>query len=142
MSRKKHKKRDARQNRIQVTDDAGWTHIMKGSRCQRHQRHISFPEDGMPMEALKDLTVDKILVKFYKYCKKWKESECFQAFQLNLEDDVLASEKVNLTRCVCLGLGSLTSERASAASMYQLAFLSATLKMLGLSSILPSNTDQ
>ena len=140
MSRKKQKKQDAQQKRIQVTDDAGWTHVMKGSRGQRQRRHISFPENGKPMEALTDLTVDKISDKFHRYCKKWKGSECFQNFQLILENNVLASEKVNLTRCVCLGLGSLTSEKASAASMYQFAFLSTTLEILGLSGVLISNT--
>lgn len=139
MSRKKHKKQNEQQKRLQVTDTSGWTHIIRGSRIQNHQRHISVHETGKPIEAPRHLTIDKVGKKFDRYCQNWKESESFKNFQLILEGDVLASEKVSITRCVCLGLGSLTSEDGREAPMYELAFLFTTLDMLGPSGILLSN---
>ncbi len=133
MSRKKHKKQSEQQKRLRVTDASGWTHIIKGSRGQNHQRYTNLHEDGKSTEAPRDLTVDKVLERFQKYCQNWKESVSFKDFQLILEEDVLASEKCKITRCVCLGLGSFTSEDGREASMYELAFLSTTLEILGSS---------
>ncbi len=135
MSRKKHKKRNEQQKRLQVTDASGWTRIIRGSRGQNHQSHISLHANEKLTEAPKDLTMDKVLEKFNKYCQKWKESTCFNDFQLILENDILASEQVNVTQCVCLGLGSLTSEDGRDASMYELAFLFTTLETLGPSDV-------
>ena len=136
MSRKKHKKQSEQQKRFQVTDSSGWTHIIKGSRSQNHQRRISLRGNEEPTEAPRNLTRDKVLEKFQRFCQHWKESESLQDFRLILENGVLASEKVEVTRCVCLGLGSLTSEDGREAPMYELAFLHTTLELLGPSCIL------
>lgn len=131
MSRKKHKKHSEQQKRFRVTDASGWTHIIKGSRGQNHLRYTNLHVDGKPSEPPKDLTVDKVLEKFQKYSQNWKDSVSFEDFQLILEEDVLASEKCKITQCVCLGLGSFTSEDGREASMHELAFLSTTLETLG-----------
>lgn len=136
MTRKKHKKQYEQQKRLQVTDASGWTHIIKGARCQNHQRYTSLLENDKSTEASKDLTFEKVLGKFHQYCQNWKESDSFKEFCAILDEDVLPSEKLKNTRCVCLGLGSLTSEDGRAASMYELAFLSTTLEILGSSDTL------
>ena len=131
MTRRKQKKPKEQQKRLQKIDASGWTHIIKGSRGQNHQRHISLLENGKPTEAPENVTIDKVSEKFHRYCQMWKDSHSSKELQLILADNVLTSEKVNLTRCVCLGLGSLTSEDGREASMYELAFLHSTLEILG-----------
>ena len=139
MARKKPKKQNEQQKRLRVTDEAGWTHIIKGSRAQRHQRHVSLNESLEPTEPPDGLTVDKMKEKFEKFCRHWKESESFGIFKLMLEEGLLACEKVNLTRCVCLGLGSLGGRDAS---MYELVFLYTALEILGLSGVICGRNDQ
>ena len=139
MTRRKPKEQNEKQKRLQVTDEAGWTHIIKGSRAQRHQRNVSLNEYLKPLEPPEDLTVDKMKDKFQKFCQHWKESESFKNFKLVLEEGILASEKVELTRCVCLGLGSLGGRDAS---MYELVFLYTTLETLGLLGIPSSESGQ
>ena len=129
MARKKHKKQNEQQKRLQVTDEAGWTHIIKGSRAQKHQRHVGSNESLKPSEPPEGFTVDKMKAKFHTCCQHWMESESFKNFKLILEEGILTSEKVDITRCVCLGLGSLSGREAS---MYELVFLYTTLEILGL----------
>ena len=130
MSPKKHKHPNPQPKRIQVTDTSGWTHIIKGSSSQRNQLHIQ------PMALLKPKEIDPTLTmerldQLLRACTRlWEESECCGKIRTMLKQKLMESENINITSCVCLGLGSLAGIDGVKASWYELAALISILNIL------------
>lgn len=120
------------QKRLQVTDTAGWTHIVKGSQAQKNQKHLISTHQLRPTQVSKGLTVQKACEILERYRKAWGESKLHEQVKDTLERQVLLAGMVSITRCVCLGLGSMTGTSSEEPSWYQLAFLLSVLEILGL----------
>lgn len=128
MTRKK-KKPPPQQKRHQITDSSGWTHIIRGPTSS-----MSSPSSLMllPTEKLEtSYTVEQYALNFWsKYSPHWRESSCFESLTRFFEYGFIDSSRVAITKCVCLGLGSLTVGQRS--SSYQLAALISMLEILGM----------
>ena len=122
MTRKK--KRPSQSKRQKVTDSSGWTHIIKGPTNTPSPRRRMPPDQIQPSITLKEYT-DKFHAKNIPH---WKESSCFKKLTRILEEEILAAENVTISRCVCLGLGSLTA--GTLASSYELATFMSVLETL------------
>ena len=131
MSHGKSRPKHTQQKRFQVTDTTGWTHIIKGSRSQSNQQHL-LSTSLQPTEISEGLTLEKVLEKHETCTRRWRESDCLKEVERILHEEVLTSNKVIITRCVCLGLGSLTRAYGETAnSWYELATLISVLEILG-----------
>lgn len=124
MTRKK--KSSAQQKRQQVMDPSGWTHIVKGPKS--NMASISTP----PFQRLETaLTVEDYSNQFYNlYTTRWQSSPCLSELKCVFEQGILTAERIILTKCVCLGLGSLTMGTPD--SSYQLAALITMLELLSM----------
>lgn len=127
---RKNQKKDSQPKRIQVTDQSGWTHIIKGSRSQRNQLHIQPVDILKPQNPDPAMTLEKASQSLARYTREWQQSKSYTQTQTILEEGVLTAENVRITNCVCLGLGSLTGTDAFKASWYQLATLNSILETL------------
>lgn len=126
--------------RRQITDSAGWTHVIKGPPGTIHHptstpSHLEL--GGKPITET-GYTLETYLDRFRShYVPIWKGSSCFENLSRILERDMLPSSAaaqkndVVITRCVCLGLGSMTA--GSESSSYELAALMSMLEILGRS---------
>lgn len=123
--------------RIKVTDESGWTHIIRGSKAQRKQSYIqptmTPPHLLKPQEVAEKYmnSVEKACIRLKGFTSDWEESECREKMEEMMEKDVLNSDKVKIGNCVCLGLGSLTGVNGSKSSWYELVTLIWILKILG-----------
>lgn len=119
--------------RIQVKDTSGWTHIIRGSKAQRKQSYIKPMSHLKPREVDANMkTVEQASMRLKGYACDWEKSECREKLQKIMEEDVLMSDNVNISSCVCLGLGSLTGVNGSKSSWYELVTLIWILEILGM----------
>lgn len=119
--------------RIRVTDPSGWTHIIRGSKAQKKQSYIKPMAHLKPREVAANMTtVEKACMRLKGYAGDWEKSECREKMEEMMEEDVLMSDKVNISNCVCLGLGSLTGVNGSKSSWYELVTLIWILEILGM----------
>lgn len=132
MSSKKDKKSNPQPKRIHVTDPSGWTHIIKGSKSQRNQLQIKPMAHLKPKEIDPAQTVERLHKSLGRFTQEWEESECFGNVRTMLEQQVMKSENVNITSCVCLGLGSLAGIDGPKAAWHELAALISILDILGV----------
>ena len=58
--------------------------------------------------VFKGITFDTISAKHQEFKDAWKQSEWHQACYKAIEDTVFAQANLNITTCLCLGLGSFT----------------------------------
>ena len=126
MSRKKKPPQAKRQ---QVTDSSGWTHIIRGPKAEMTSISRLTTE-----RSETSLTVEAYTEKFWtKYNDQWQQSACLHTLEVMLfhfmDQGIGGSAKVSLTKCVCLGLGSLTVGLPS--SSFELAALRSILECLG-----------
>ena len=123
----------SQQQRRQVTDSFGWTHVTKGRKNQRNLQFL-LPTELKPTKVTKGLCIQKVDEKCKRYTRKWKESDCYTKLNHFLHQVVLASNGVIITNCVCLGLGSLTGTHSGVGenvdSWYQLVTLVSILETL------------
>lgn len=119
--------------RIKVTDPSGWTHIIRGSKAQKKQSYIKPMSHLKPQEVAANMTsVEKACMRLKGFASDWQKSECREKMEEMMEEDVLMSDKVNISNCVCLGLGSLTGVNGSKSSWYELVTLIWILEILGM----------
>ena len=86
-----------------------------------------------PQEVAANMTtVEKAYMRLKGYAGEWEKSECRAKMEEMMEEDVLMSDKVNISNCVCLGLGSLTGVNGSKSSWYELVTLIWILELLGM----------
>lgn len=115
----------------QVTDSSGWTHVVKGP-----PGTIDARTAGIRLEHEKSAetkyTLKTYLARFRKhYAPTWQESSCSQSLSRLLEQEILPAEHIEITQCICLGLGSMTA--GSESSSFELAALISMLELLGTS---------
>lgn len=119
---------------LQTTDTAGWTHIVKGSQAQKKQKY-RIPWHPTPNHPPKGLTIEIACVTLQKFRKTLEESTFSGKMKAILESQsFLATAELHpITRCVCLGLGTITgfATSYSRSPLYQLAFLIFVLDILG-----------
>lgn len=113
----------------QITDSSGWTHVIKGP-----PGIINAQTTGIHLEHVKSTrskyTLETYLDRVRKhYAPIWRGSNCFKSLSRIFEQDILRAENINITQCVCLGLGSMTA--GSESSSYELAVLISILEILG-----------
>lgn len=115
----------------QITDASGWTHVIKGPPGTRDLKITDLnPEYPTSKEAT--YTLETYLDRFRThYTPSWKQSDCFKNLSRIFEQDILPSENIQITQCVCLGLGSMTAF-GSENSSYELAALISMLEILGM----------
>ena len=121
----------AQQKRLQVTDTAGWTHIVRGSQAQKNQKNLTPVDKLQPTQVAKGLTIQNACDKLERYRKAWVESQHHEQVKRILERQVLVAGSVSIDRCVCIGLGSMTGTSSDESSWYQLAILISVLEVLG-----------
>ena len=132
-----------RQNRRHIEADDGWTHVVRGPAQKTHKWETLGPETadepcvgGKPTVIKNGLTLDKAQKLYAGIARKWKETACWQELERVLRQQVLKLESLHITTCICLGLGSLTSDSTHGrpeTCMYQLAALESMLDLLGSS---------
>ena len=125
------KKRSGQEKRLQITDDHGWTHVSKGSHKSNYQPQYSFGDEKLSPTAIPPgLTIRDVSTSFDRYLKLWTRSSCLKKLQDGFRDTILASN-IEITSCVCLGLGSLTGGKLPETSFFELAALVTILEFLG-----------
>ena len=132
-----------RQNRRHVEDGNGWTYVVRGPVQKSCNGEIVGPDNTgghslrePPIGTKNRLALDKAQKLYAGITRKWKETACWQELERTFQQQVLGLESLQITTCICLGLGSLTSEKLYArpqTSMYQLAALESMLELLGIS---------
>lgn len=127
------KKRQGPRRRMQITDDSGWTHISKGTIKQKHQLHsTTWPDRNeklLPTAIPQGLTLRSVSSSFDRYTKLWKDSPCLKNLKTIIQDNILASD-IEITNCVCLGLGSFAGGTFPETSFFELAALDTVLELL------------
>ena len=124
------KKRPGQKKRIQTTDDQGWTHVSKGTNRSKYQRRYSFSDEKLSPTAIpRGLTIQDVNISFNRCLKIWINSLCLKKLQDSIKDTILASD-IEITSCVCLGLGSLTGGKFPETGFFELAALVTILEFL------------
>lgn len=119
------------QKRIQLTDTDGWTHIVKGSQAQTRQKHLTPVDKLQPTAVSKGWTIPRGCDMLERYRKTIKDSQLLAQVNGILESQVFVAVAVSITRCVCLGLGSMTGQTGNEeSSWHQLAFLVSLVEIL------------
>lgn len=121
----------AQQKRLQVTDTAGWTHIVRGNQAQKNQKNFNPVDKLQPTQVAQGVTIQNAREKLDRYCKAWGESQHLEQVKDILERQVLVAGMVSINKCVCIGLGSMTGTSSDESSWYQLAILMSVLEILG-----------
>jgi hypothetical protein len=127
----KSSSRNSQQKRLQITDTAGWTHIVKGSQAQKKQKYLTPVDQPRPTQVPKGLTIQQACDTLERHRRTIGESKLHGQAKDILECQSFLAELGPITRCVCLGLGSMTGASSEDSSWCQLAFLLAVLKILG-----------
>lgn len=112
-----------------MTDISGWTHVVKG--IKGNKPHVN-PMELKPTEIPNGMTIPKLLDRFYQCQEAWTASDCWVKLKRIVENRILPAKGVQITRCVCLGLGSLSGVGRRETSLYQLAALLSVLDILGM----------
>ena len=119
----------AKMKKQDFTDDHGWTHVGRGGPA----REIIF-QDGKRQNTSPPpgVTLDKVSDRYHQKLEAWKGSGCFKNLSAIFENVIFRNENVEITRCVCLALGSFTDPLGSVEnSQWQLPALMAILEVLG-----------
>lgn len=125
------KKKPGQEKRLQITDDHGWTHVTKGVNRSRYQRQYSSSDEKLfPTTIPRGLTIRDVKASFNRYLKIWIDSSCSKKLQDGIKETILTSG-IEITSCVCLGLGSLTGGKFPETSFFELAALVTILEFLG-----------
>ena len=133
----------SRQNRRHIEGGDGWIHVVRGPVQKTNNWETLTPDNadepsmGGKPTAIKDgLTLDKAQKLYAGIARKWKETACWHELERVFRQQVLKLETLHITTCICLGLGSLTSDNTRGrpeTCMYQLAALNSMLGLLGAS---------
>ncbi|KAL8795455.1 MAG: hypothetical protein Q9195_002044 [Heterodermia aff. obscurata] len=125
------KKKPGQSKRLQITDDHGWTHISKATDRSKYQLQYSFSDEKLSPTAIpRGLTIRDVNTSFSRTLKIWKDSSCLKKLQDGIKNTILTAD-IEITTCVCLGLGSLTGGKLPETSLFELAALVTILESLG-----------
>lgn len=111
------------------TDANGWTHV----RSKRPQLLAKREERIGKAAQDKALNLEKVLNKYRGYVHHWEKSTCYSDTVAIFDNELLKLEDLQITSCLCTGLGSLTRwhDGSPAASFWQVAALETILGLLG-----------
>jgi len=126
MPQNTRKKKPSHKKRVQITDSAGWTHVVNGHKAAPSTEGIANQFSSLSM--VDDVPPAAIAERQQKNNKAWSESQCCKDLSRLLEDKVLSREDISIDSCVCLGLGSFTAGRDS--SSWELSALIWMLEFL------------
>ncbi|MCJ1358301.1 MAG: hypothetical protein MMC33_008300 [Icmadophila ericetorum] len=114
-----------------ITDTEGWTHV----KSKRPHAPPKREERRARAEREKDLDLERILARYQNYLRRWKDSTSYPTLVAFFEVTLLKLEDLQVTSCICTGLGSLTEsphlDAGPSASLWQLAILETMLELLG-----------
>lgn len=127
-SKSRKKGRCLQIKRLQVSDASGWTHIIRRTTPKANSQE-ELRQEFDSMTILDNISQKTVSESHSKYTRCWVDSECCANLSTIIEQDIIPLENIEIKRCVCLGLGSLTSSRDS--SKYELAALISILEILG-----------
>ena len=135
-SKKQHRKR------LELSDSSGWTHVVHGTK----PRSVDKLELDKSLQSLKldnNLTLNELVQVFHRITAQWLQSTCHIKLQSLIREEILPALQAEdpkppnegkkkasrITKCVCLGLGSLSAS-VSASPKYELAALMSILDIL------------
>ena len=125
------KKKPGQEKRLQITDDHGWTHVSRGTNKSRYQPQYSFGDEKLSSTLIpRGLAIQDVNTSFNRYLKLWVDSSCSKKLRDGIKDTILATD-MEITSCVCLGLGSFTGGKRPETSFFELAALVTILDFLG-----------
>ena len=113
--------------RIEITDSSGWTHVVNGRRNALKTNRLGSQPNAL--QILDKIPLEQLVADHARCVELWKESACWKKVVNMLQNNVLSTQQIRLTSCVCLGLGSLSTGKQS--SKHELAALVSMLRLLG-----------
>ena len=132
-----HKRHRTPQKRRQIVDDDGWTHVTNGPTQTDFDLRVVLPvmcqQEEYQSTAKKGLTLDKVKTFANQVAQKWEATKTCKDIEKILVETVLHLDSLKVDSCVCLALGSFTSDVFQGRpiiSMYQLAALESMLRVL------------
>ncbi|MCJ1248075.1 hypothetical protein MMC30_005290 [Trapelia coarctata] len=120
-----HKKGNAQDKQRTVAGADGWTHVVRGppSRTLTVDRYRT---------VIAGLTPEKLEEHSAEVAKKWKATAMYEHLERFFEQKILNEQNLRITSCVCIGLGSFSTEFGRPdRCLTQLAALESMLELLG-----------
>ncbi|KAI9717563.1 MAG: hypothetical protein M1812_004704 [Candelaria pacifica] len=127
------KKKPTQQKRARVSDEEGWTHIIKGSRSHAWKLPSTF-QRREPPSIPSGFSFEKLQQQYEDHRLDWEASQCRSRLEILLSSGVDAVERPKISNAVCLGLGSMLDPEHRKDSFLQLAAFKTMLSTLGLDS--------
>ena len=127
---KKAQRKDPSRKRLEITDASGWTHVVKGKKTNLNPDILSKGIQSLRISNdISTNTTHESLLRTFKYCQsQWLSSPCWSELESFLRASVLPRKDIQINKCICLGLGCLTTDRQ--APKYQLAALLSILETI------------
>ena len=111
-----------------IIDSSGWTHIVNGPSNAVSAQDINSHNTSLQTFDITPLQIEQVLESHARYLDLWKNSDCWRSLAEFLQNTILSRRDLRITKCVCLGLGSLSAGRVS--SKHELAALVTILSLL------------
>ena len=137
------KKKPKFEKRIELTDSDGWTHVTRGSKREPpdvEERRFKELTSGLGAERASDMTMEALMALHSQVGEAWRASQCCQELLSVIHDKVLTSHDMVIDRCICTGLGSVSSAGfhvSRAKSMWQLVAFESVIEVISESSYPP-----
>ena len=109
-----------------ITDSSGWTHIVHGPSNAIHTKYIG--SHNKTQRTPDSTPLDQVSENHARYLDLWKKSDCWRRLADFIQNTVVQRKDLRLTKCICLGLGSVSAGRVS--SKHELAALVTILCLL------------
>lgn len=114
------KKKNQQEKRRQIEGSDGWTHVFKAPKRTDFRLELELFKDAYnPTDVPTGMTLTKLQDQVADYADRWRQSPCGKDTGEILQSTVLKLESLNVTNCVCLGLGSFTASRVSGARFHE-----------------------
>lgn len=129
------KKKPIHPKRVQQEGDDGWTTILtirSRHQQQRPPHQHAAPGKLEPAEIPRGCTVDVLRQEMARQETIWMDSPCREELDLHLRRIGDGRDLLQISRCICVGLGSLTDERSRKVAMLQLCAMRHCLAELGI----------
>ncbi len=123
-------KKPTQPKRVQVADEDGWTHIIKGSGSHTWKApsaHLRREPPDIPA----GFTLVKLQQQYETYQAEWEASHSRNRLEVLLDCGTNGVERPEICNAVCLGLGSMFDPEHKKHSFFQLAAFRTILSALG-----------
>ena len=112
----KNKNKDTKYH--QFEDSSGWTHVVRGPRLPSTEipGRSSDVEKHMfdHFSACNRPSYQTLLARYKAAKSKWRASTASMAFRALFEEKILPREDIQITEAMCVGMGSLSTDRGTA----------------------------